>query len=259
MSSEICRSFGLGRAGGVGRSSGGFTLVELAVLLCCAVAGLALLLAVVQQVRASTAEQTCATHQRMMYMAVKAHAADHNDYGPTQPTDEWPHYARDLDPYLGYQGQTLVKPENFEEGFYDTLRQANGHKIWFVDTGCPSFVGTSVHFQTAFTINTNFFGEAEKRRGINKLRHPLSKAADPANTMMWSDGLASFLPPGDIAYYRTRVIEFRGVPRHGGLGVNFTFFDGHGEFRTFNASIGDKGGFEPGNPFFGPVREEAPE
>lgn len=201
------------------RGRGGFTLVEVLVVLGVVTVLTAILLPVVTLARRAAAQAQCAANLRQWAMAVNLYAQENDNWLPRRgqgkmPTQQiaWPDdWFNDLPRYLGQPSyQQLVASGR--------MPQAGTGGVWI----CPALYGSP-------NIYGNLFGYA-MNMALSVRLAPQPDRIDrvgPASTLVFmADGPAGYSSTVPFESTPSAAAPFNPVPRHGG-NVNLAFLDGH--------------------------------
>lgn len=220
------------------RSSAGFTLVELLVVISITALLIAILLPALRQARAAARQTQCLSQLKQITTAVSMYQVDHEDYIPpwidrTQsPTQYW---TQQLVGYAGNQARMWVCPDSPETGsvtlaeieagfqydpasldFRTRMRDVTTLGINVTDTQPGSFYETYHRSSQLSTINSQPVVYAGDTTGTDADHY------DPKN-------------PNGHGYMNRWIYPNQGFsffPRHVGSGVNLLFTDGHAATTT---------------------------
>lgn len=234
------------------RSHGGFTLIEMFVVMGLMLVLAFLTLGAVTSVREAVRRTKCSSNLRMMATAAIAYAQEHRG--------EFPWGSRFKDgQYVCWDFITdrdgRVYPGEMWEGYgVNSVLQ------------CPSFAGGAANWKnnpyTGYNYNCSFIGKVSGDSGKRQTPARLSQLKMPSRTALFGDGQYSggankFMrsPKGDAAHDRSsKSIRLAGTQgfRHRGK-TNMAFCDGHVETLGKPYQYGGSEGFTaPGCGFISP-------
>jgi len=193
------------------RKHAAFTLIELLVVISIIALLIAILLPALQSARQAAGRTVCLSNLRQSNLALQNLANDHNGWvngidAPTMP---------DGGAYIPLGWEYLIEP------YFSKAKALQFYNTYLVSIGepplCPDLQG---EYHYTFGGNTHFVGYYYA---------PMKKLTDANHTsdiFLVAEGQITFIStPG---YFDS--VQLAG--RHFGVGLNFTYVDGHGDFLT---------------------------
>lgn len=232
----------------VERVSGGYTLVEVLVVLGIIVILVAMLMPTVNRVRESANRTTCAAKQRQLLAGTFAYMTHWDGFGPPQGNSsvyskaewKWAQYPQALDKYFGFNTP-------MSGGLIQLKGKAAGIRMYYGAEACPSGPATVANPGNIVQISSSDDSTSNWAFGANSnVLDPGWHIVKPGQESRWyrlttfrGDDLRVFLfmdcPGRSIGPSPSLPLEsslFR--KRHRGEGANFAFVDGHVEFIKYD-------------------------
>lgn len=231
------------------RAAGGFTLVEMLVVIALVALLIAMLLPSLQSARAMARQATCLAHVRMCNTAVLAYAADFKGWGPPHPGEaasaslgrtfprwyngsNWPAYNvafpsitpegptySGADPYLGYTPQTPM-----------------ASRVYYRTKGCPTFPDElPAAWDVAYVANQRLL-DPWRTVPYTRWYNLLSAIRQPSRMILMVECWRESIGPGIRPSILGDTLRVKGVlnrPRHEARGLNFAHVDGHARFYRY--------------------------
>lgn len=207
---------------------GGFTLVELTVVVAVIALLTGLLLPVLAQARERARSAGCASNLRQIGLALRAYVDDHDGAYPASPLTAAVEIESDA--------EEREDPSEWDEAIKPYLRSKPVFR-------CPSDPSPVEFFEMSYTLNASFIGISE---GAVSYPSQTILAADRRNTLLNQDQPALFAwwkwqghlwPPRAAPDPTPAAARDLALDRHGD-GLSFLFADGHVRHLTFRLTWG---------------------